>query len=70
MKKPKLFQYAVVWHPTTKEEKDGRVSEVLVQPTTVVFPDKETALEKLSEEVKGKYEDSFEQAEIVITPFA
>ena len=71
MPKSKLFQYAVLKHPKTK--KDGKeedaVTEVLVQPTTILAVDEKTAAIKVARAIPEKEMNNLENIEIVLQPF-
>lgn len=44
MANSKLFQYAILWHPTEKQVKDdGAKSKVLVEPKTIMAIDQSGA---------------------------
>jgi len=52
MSKSKLFQYAVLWHPTEKQEKEeGLKSKVLVEPKTVLAIDQASASSATDREI-------------------
>ena len=68
--KPKLFQYAVIWHPSEKQIKDeGKKSEVLVQPTTELLKDAAAAAMKAAMSIPATHKDQLDQIEIAVRPF-
>lgn len=70
MKKPMLFTYAILWHPTEKQIKDeGLKSLVLVQPKTILASDQQTALMAASMEIPADKRDQLEQIDIAVRPF-
>lgn len=70
MENPKLFQYAILWHPTQKQIKDdGAKSIVLVQPATVLANDQNTALMAASMQIPIDKRDQLDQIDIVLRPF-
>lgn len=70
MTKAKLFQYAVLWHPTDKDAEDnGTKSKVLVEPKTILAADQQTAIMSAAMEIPAEYKDKLDQVEIAIRPF-
>lgn len=68
--KQKLFQYAVLWHPTEKQVKDeGLKSKVIVEPKTVLAPDQNAANMAAVMEIPLDYKNQLDQIEIAIRPF-
>ena len=66
----KLFQYAIIWHPTEKQKKEESLkSKVLVELTTVLSQDQNTALMTASMKIPSQNQDELDQIEIVIRPF-
>lgn len=67
---PKLFQYAILWHPTEKEIKEeGTKSKVLVQPTTMLSNDANSANMAAAMPIPAEYKEQLDQIEIVMRPF-
>jgi hypothetical protein len=70
MSKSKLFQYAVLWHPTEKQEKEeGLKSKVLVEPKTVLAIDQASASMAAVMEIPNEYKTELDQIEVAIRPF-
>jgi hypothetical protein len=70
MNKAKLFQYAILWHPTEKQVKDeGKKSKVILEPKTILANDQNSALMAASMEIPSDYKNELEQIEIAIRPF-
>ena len=70
MNKSKLFQYAILWHPTEKQVKDeSKKSKVLVEPKTILANDQNSALMAAAMEIPSDYKNELEQIEIAIRPF-
>jgi hypothetical protein len=73
MARGSLFEYAVLYHPTTKRNGAG---EDITEPSTIVQSpkvvlaktDKEVGM-KAAREVPKEYEDKLDNIEIVIRPF-
>ena len=70
MAKQKIFQYAVLWHPTEKQEKeDGAKSKVLIEPKTILSLDQASATMAAAMSIPNEYKEQLEQIEIAIRPF-
>ena len=70
MSKQKLFQYAILWHPTDKQIKDeGLKSTVLVEPTTLLSVDQQNAAMAAAMEIPVEKKKELDQIEIALRPF-
>ena len=70
MANSKLFQYAILWHPTEKQTKDeGLKSKILVPPATLIAADQQSALMAVSMEIPVDKKDQLDQIEICLRPF-
>lgn len=69
MQKAKLFQYAILWHPTEKEIKDGLKSKVIVNLKTVLSVDQNSASMVAAMDIPVEYKEVLDQVEIAIRPF-
>lgn len=68
--KAKLFQYAILWHPTEKQIKDeGAKSKVLVEPTSIIAVDQQSALMAASMNIPADKREELDQIEIAMRPF-
>lgn len=66
----KLFQYAILWHPTEKQIKDeGLKSKILVDLKTIIASDQNTALMTASMDIPQDQRGQLEQIDIVLRPF-
>jgi hypothetical protein len=65
----KIYQYAVVWHPDEDQEKEGKKSEIIINPDYLLAKDERSALITLSRNIPEKYLDQLDQLEIAIRPF-
>jgi hypothetical protein len=66
-----LFQVAVVERPTEKEEEDGAVEKILVEPTTIVAKSQNAVAMKIVQEHSSKLRDADpDRVDILIRPFA
>lgn len=70
MTKAKLFQFAILFHPTEKQVKDdGAKSKVLVEPKTILSADQGSASMAAAMEIPAEYKTQLDQIEIAIRPF-
>lgn len=70
MTKQKLFQYAVLWHPTDKQEKEeGLKSKLISEPKTILAVDQNSAAMSAAMEIPTEYKTQLDQVEICIRPF-
>jgi len=70
MEKSKLFQYAILWHPTEKQVKDdGLKSKILVDLSSILALDQKTATMSAAMEISGGMKNQLDQIEIIIRPF-
>lgn len=70
MARPKLFQYAVIWHPTEKQIKDeDKKSEVVVTPTIVLANDDKQAGMIAVMAIPEKYKTQLDQLDIAVRAF-
>lgn len=69
MTKTKLFQYAVIWHPTEKEVKDGLKPSIIVNLKTILAVDQNAASMIAAMSIPDIYRDALDQVEIAIRPF-
>lgn len=70
MANSKLFQYAILWHPTEKQAKeDGLKSIVLVEPKTVLAESQSSALMSAAMEIPVDRKGELDQIEIAMRPF-
>ena len=69
MSNSKLYEYAILWHPTKEQKEDGKKSEVVVKPTTVLAPGDGVAQMIAVKAIPDKYAEEFDQIDIVIRPF-
>lgn len=70
MANSKLFQYAILWHPTEKQVKDeGLKSKVLVEPKTIMALDQNGATMAAAMEIPTDKKSELDQIEIALRPF-
>lgn len=70
MSQPKLFQYAILWHPTEKQIKEeGSKSILLVPPSFMLAKDQTGVGMAAAMEIPGERKGELDQIEIAIRPF-
>ena len=70
MANSKLFQYAILWHPTEKQTKDeGLKSKVLIEPKTILAADQNSAAMAAAMEIPADKKNELDQIEIALRPF-
>jgi len=70
MSKSKLFQYAILWHPTEKQVKeDGAKSKIIKDLSSVLAADTEIAKTLIAMDIPKEYKEQLEQIEILVRPF-
>ncbi len=70
MAKQKMFQYAVLWHPTEKQEKEeSSKSKVIIEPKTILSVDQNGAAMAAAMEIPSEYKTQLDQIEVVLRPF-
>jgi len=67
--KKRLFQFAVLWHPTKDEYDSGAKSSVILDLSTILASDEAEAKIFISKQIPDDYDDLLDQLEIIIRPF-
>lgn len=65
----KLFQYAVLLHPTEAEKRDGKETRVLVPITAFLARDQQTATLKAFKAIDPQYAEMYDRIEVAVRPF-
>lgn len=70
MSKARLYQYAILWHPTEKQaEDDGKKSLLITPPATVLAESEGAAAMAAARAIPDSYADQLDQVEIALRPF-
>jgi len=69
MTKGKLFEFAIIAHPTSEEEKAGKTTEIIVKPEVIVAPDDRTANIIASRKIPESHLGRLDRVEIALRPF-
>ncbi len=67
--KAKIFQYAVLLHPTETEAKEGKKSELIVHPTVILANDQNSANMAAVMAIPTQYKEKLDQIEVAMRPF-
>jgi hypothetical protein len=67
--KSKLYQYAIVWYPTSKQEAEGMSPMILVEPKYILSRDRESALVAAAMDIPREYREELDQVDILIGVF-
>lgn len=68
--KNKLYQYAVIWHPTEKQVKEESAkSKLIVDITNVLSADSQSVMMTAAMAIPAEYKEELDQIEIAVRPF-
>lgn len=65
----KIFQYAVIKHPTEKETEDGKKSELIVELTTILASDEKAAAMHAARAIPDEYAGDMDCLEVAVRSF-
>lgn len=65
----KLYQFAVILHPTDKEKKDGKRSELLVDLKTILAASDQEAMIYAARSIPETHLDKLDRCEVAVRPF-
>lgn len=73
MAKGKLYEFAVLHHPTPEKGPDGKdkavKSSIVVQPTSVLAGSPDEVSIMAAKKIPDDYNDKLDEVEIVVRPF-
>lgn len=69
LQKEKMFQYAVIWHPTDEQFKDGKRSKMIVDLNVMLAPTSEAVGMKAIKSIPSEFDNELDQVEVVVRPF-
>ena len=67
--KLKLWQYAIILHPTKKGAKDGEKSSLVGDLSTILAKDQDAAFLEAARSIPDEHSDDLERVEIALRPF-
>lgn len=65
----KLYQYAVILHPTEKEKEDGKSSQLVVDVKTILASDQNSAVLQAGRAIPDEFMDRLDRLEVVVRSF-
>jgi len=65
----KLYEYAVLLHPSKEEEKEGKSTQVLTEVTHILAASEPEANMKISRSIPEEYVECLDRVEIALRPF-
>jgi len=65
----KLFQYAILWHPTQAQAEKGEKSKVICPLNTLLAADQNSANMSAVMTIPEEYKDQLDQVEVALRPF-
>ena len=65
----KLFQFAVLLHPSEEEKKAGKQSQIIVEVRTVLAQDQNAAVIQAARQIPEEYMDRLSRLEVAVRPF-
>lgn len=69
MGKLKLFQTAILFHPTEEESKNGVNSKLVKEPEYVLAKDEKSAAMKANLAIPEEYHEKLDQIEVIVVNF-
>lgn len=69
MAKASLFQYVVFLRPTEDEADAGEIGKVIVEPTTILAINQQTATIMASRAIPEQYVKFVDRCEVAVRPF-
>lgn len=65
----RIFQYAVLLHPTEEQVDKGVKSKMIVEPTIILANDQNSANMAAVMAIPSEYKEQLDQIEIALRPF-
>lgn len=65
----RMFQYAILWHPSKEQAKEGQKSKMLIAPTMILGSDDKTVGMRAIKAIPAEYDAQLEQIEVVVQAF-
>jgi hypothetical protein len=65
----KIFEYAILLHPTKKAKEDGEPSKLIKPPTCVLACDQNAALVLAARAIPENLLDKLDRVEVAVRPF-
>lgn len=65
----KIFEYAIILHPTRKAKEDGAPSKLVKEPTCILASDQNAALVLAARAIPEDLLDKLDRVEVAVRPF-
>lgn len=65
----KIFQFAVLLHPTDKQQEEGGTTTLIVPVTTILAPDQNGAVLQAGRSIPEVHLDKLDRIEVAVRPF-
>ncbi len=65
----KIYEYAIVYTPSTEAKKAGKMAAIIVKPTQVLAPDEKAAAMLAGRAIPEEYLAHLDCLEVAIRPF-
>ena len=65
----KLFQFAILGHPTDKESEEGGVTTIVQEVKTILAPSQDAAVMMAGRDIPEEWLSKLERVEVVVRPF-
>lgn len=65
----RLFEYAIIQHPTKKQKEEGQSSTIVVPPKTVLAADERTAGIMAGRDIPEALLGQLDRVEVALRPF-
>ena len=67
--KTQIFEYAIIWHPSKEQDKNGEKAKILVEPTVVLSESEQNVTILASRQIPEDYLSQLNQIDIAVRPF-
>lgn len=67
--KKQLFEYAVLLHPSSKENENQEPSKIIVEKTTTLATSSEKVAMEAVMSIPAEYKNRLDEIEVVVRPF-
>ena len=67
--KSTLFEYAVVWHPSELQEKEGKKSTIVDDPKCMLAKEEKAVFMTAVSLLPNEYKEQLDQIDVIVRPF-
>jgi hypothetical protein len=65
----KIFEYAIMLHPTKKAREEGSPSKLITPPTPILAHDQNSAMVLAARKIPEELIDKLDRVEVAVRPF-